>query len=93
MTKESLNIALRNLAHEAKLAGLMGELDALIYEPGSRPNGIAPAVSVGRRGSRALFLPRFTHKTTPREVELALDAAAAALFQVNYAAREREAGR
>lgn len=89
-----INVHLNNLAGQAMSLGLMSaDTDRLIYEPGSRVNGVAPGVWIVRDdGSRHRvspdFLPRFTTKTTAKDVELALESAYRALFAVNYKSQE-----
>ena len=88
-----INIHLNNLAGQAMSLGLMSRSDKLIYEPGSRINGIAPGVWIitedeKRRRVSPDFLPRFTLKHTAKDVELGLESAYRALFAVNYQEKE-----
>lgn len=88
-TKNHLEIALINLRREALEAGLMAEDDKLIYDKGNRVNGISGELWLGREGTRASFVPRFTLRNTQREHILMMESAttalrAARLFRVCY---------
>lgn len=93
MSKQEVEIHLRNLAGEATALGLMNEDDRLIYAAGSRTNGVSPEVWICRPKNdgttlddylRPAFLPRFTLKNTSREVALIVESAYRALFAVNH---------
>jgi len=73
-TPSHLEMALTNLREEAVKAGLMGDDERLIYERGSKTNGVAPHLTVGDRSRTCAFVPRFTLKTTQREAILMMEA-------------------
>lgn len=85
-TAADIRANLANLASIARRAGILEDGAALIYSAGSKVNGNAPGVWIrradGTHAGRARMLPRFTHLATPREVMTAIDAAAAALYEV-----------
>jgi hypothetical protein len=76
------------LSTEAIQAGVIPANGVLVFHKGNSSNGIAPRFSVtvpgaGERQFEASFLPRFTYKSTAREMVFALDAARLALNAVN----------
>jgi hypothetical protein len=85
-TSADVKRALMALAPEANRAGALGADEVIIYSAGSKLNGVAPEVLVrGADGihSHAPFLPRFTHKSTARELVYSIDAARLAFNTVN----------
>lgn len=76
------------LSSEAIQAGAIPANGVLVLHAGNRTNGISPRFSVtipgaGEREHEASFLPRFTYKSTTREMVFALDAARLAFNAVN----------
>lgn len=84
VTKDHLDRALTNLKRNAVEARLMSRDDALIYDRGVAAGGVPAAVYVGRRGSHAGFVPRFTLDQSQREQVAIMEAISAALFAVNH---------
>lgn len=84
VTKEHLDRALTNLKRNAVDARLMAEGEPLIYERGVASGGVPAAVYVGRRGSHAGFLPRFTLDQSQREQVAIMEAVSIALYAANH---------
>lgn len=78
-SKNQVGILLELVRGDAVTFGLMAPSDKLIYERGSKINGVAPGVWIikydGKRRGVPPFLPRFSTKHTAADVELALRAA------------------
>ena len=77
------------LSTEAIAAGVIPANGVLVFHKGNSSNGISPRFTVvipgaaGMMEDSASFLPRFTYKSTAREMVFALDAARLAFNAVN----------
>ena len=87
-TTSDVRNAATALSTEAIRAGVIPANGVLVFHKGNSTNGISPRFSVTVPGAgdveqAASFLPRFTYKSTAREMVFALDAARLAFNAVN----------
>lgn len=79
-------LAVSALADEAIRAGVLAAGSKIAYSKGSSRNGVSPkfdALTADGDLSSVSFLPRFTYKSTAREMVFAIDAARLAFNAVN----------
>lgn len=93
-SKTQIGVLLELVRHDAVAVGIMAPSDKLIYERGSKINGVAPGIWIikydGTRRAVPHFLPRFGTNHTSAHVELALTAAHNTFRAVSEARTETE---
>lgn len=81
------DFAVKALEAEAKMAGLLGYEERLVFQPGSVTNGISPEITAynttGRVPLQPYWLPRLTYKDTAKIVERLADTQCSVLRSVN----------
>lgn len=88
-TASDVRTATMALSSEAIRAGIIPTESVIVFHKGNSSNGISPRFTVvipgaaGMMEDSASFLPRFTYKSTAREMVFSLDAARLALSAVN----------
>lgn len=79
--------SVKDLQNKAQGAGLLGADERLVFEPGSKTNGISPTITAynheGRVRTQPYWLPVLTANDTAKTVERIVDQQCRILFAIN----------
>lgn len=85
--REWTEYSVKDLQVRAQEAGLLGADERLVFEPGSKVNGISPTITAynheGRVRTQPYWLPILTANDTAKTVERIVDQQCRILYSIN----------